>query len=132
MAEQHYDVAVVGCGIMGSAIARRVRRSGLRTIAWDRFIERARAVGEGVEAAPELQTATGSADVVVTMLADAAATLSVMDAHHGFDAMKSGSAWVQMATIGLKGITQARLVASQRSDIVFVDAPVSGTKQPAE
>ena len=57
MAEQQYDVAVLGCGIMGSAIARRARRSGLRTVAWDRLIERARAVGEGVEATPNLQAA---------------------------------------------------------------------------
>lgn len=117
---------------MGSAIARRARVMGFRTIAWDRNFQRARDVGEGVEAVEHLEGAIKPADVVVTMLADAGAVLSVMDEHHGLDAMKPGAAWVQMATIGLRGIMKAMQIAMQRSDVVFVDAPVSGTKGPAE
>jgi len=105
---------------------------GLQTIAWDRNFQRAREVGEGVEPVEHLEGAIQRADVVVTMLADAGAVLSVMDEHHGLDAMKPGAAWVQMATIRLRGTTKAMQIAMQRSDVIFVDAPVSGTKGPAE
>jgi len=132
MAQQQIVVSVLGCGIMGSAIARRSQHMGLHTIAWDRNFERARKVGEGVEPVEHLLGAVNKADVVVTMLADAGAVLSVMDEHRGIDAMKEGAAWVQMATIGLRGIMKAEQIALQRSDVVFVDAPVSGTKGPAE
>ncbi len=132
MAQQQFVVSVLGCGIMGSAIARRARLMGFRTIVWDRNFERARDVGEGAEAVEHLEGAVNNADVVVTMLADASAVLSVMDEHRGLDAMKVGAAWVQMSTIGLRGIMKAQEVALQRSEVVFVDAPVSGTKGPAE
>jgi 3-hydroxyisobutyrate dehydrogenase len=132
MAQQEFDVAILGCGIMGSAIARRAQSQGLRTIAWDRTFERAREVGEGVEAAQHLGTAVSHAQVVVTMLADARAVLDVMDEQHGLDQMREGATWVQMATIGLQGISQAMQLASQRPEINFVDAPVSGTREPAE
>lgn len=99
---------------------------------WDHTQERARGVGEGVEAMERLQDAAGGADVVVTMVADAAAVLSVMDEQGGLSAMKPGSTWVQMATIGLDGITRAKQLAARCDDVIFVDAPVSGTKGPAE
>lgn len=118
---------------MGSAIARRAQINGLRTIAWDRTFTKAQAVGEGVQATKHLHDATGDARVVVTMLADAHGVLAVMDQQRGLDAMKPGATWVQMATIGLKGIMQCHQLAIQRaSKIVFVDAPVSGSREPAE
>src|SRR5438270_5256387 len=132
MIEQEFDVAILGCGIMGSAIARTSHRKGLRTTVWDRSFERAQAVGEGVAPTEQVETAASNAQIVVTMLADASAVLDVMDNQHALDAIKPGCVWVQMATIGLNGIQRAQEVAQRRPDIVFVDAPVSGTKGPAE
>jgi len=132
MVEQEFDVAMLGCGIMGSAMARTAQRKGLRVIAWDRSLESARSVGEGVTAVGDLQTAASKAHVVVTMLPDADAVLEVMDQQHGLDAVKPGCAWVQMATIGLNGIQRAQQLANRRPGVLFVDAPVSGSKGPAQ
>jgi 3-hydroxyisobutyrate dehydrogenase len=130
--KERFTVTILGCGIMGTGIAHSANRAGIRTRAWDRTYERAKAVGEGVEAVEQLDAAVNDADIIVTMLSNAEAVLSVMDTQHGLASMKPGALWVQMSTIGLDGVERAQRLASSRTDIVFIDAPVSGTKAPAE
>jgi 3-hydroxyisobutyrate dehydrogenase len=48
-------------------------------------------------------------------------------------AMPPGSVWAQMGTIGVAATEEfASAVADRRPDVLFVDAPVSGTRAPAE
>jgi 3-hydroxyisobutyrate dehydrogenase len=48
-------------------------------------------------------------------------------------ALAPGAIWVQMSTIGVAGIERvSTLVDQERPDIVLLDAPVSGSKDPAE
>jgi len=48
-------------------------------------------------------------------------------------ALAPGAVWVQMSTIGVAGIGRvAALVNAERPDVTLVDAPVSGSKDPAE
>jgi 3-hydroxyisobutyrate dehydrogenase len=47
-------------------------------------------------------------------------------------AMKAGASWVQMATIGVEGTERALRLAQTRPEVVFIDAPVSGSRGPAE
>jgi 3-hydroxyisobutyrate dehydrogenase len=67
------------------------------------------------------------------MLPDAAAVTSVAIGQGMLAALSQGTIWAQMGTIGVRA-TQwlAASVADQRSDVLFVDAPVSGSRQPAE
>lgn len=129
---EDFTVTILGCGIMGTGIAHSANRAGIKTRVWDRTYARAKAVGEGIEAVEKLDAAVGGADIVVTMLANADAVMSVMGEQGGLASMKSGAVWVQMATIGLDGIERAHHLAESRSDVVLIDAPVSGTKAPAE
>ncbi len=125
-------VAVLGLGIMGSAFARNAARAGLLVTGWDRSAERAAALaGAGVRAASTTVEAVREADAVVTMVADADAVFSVMEPSV-LGAMKPGSAWLQMATIGVEGTERAIRLAATRPDVAFVDAPVSGSKYVAE
>ncbi len=49
------------------------------------------------------------------------------------DDFAQGCVWAQMGTIGVdQTITTRDRLAAQRPDVVFVDAPVSGSKGPAE
>jgi 3-hydroxyisobutyrate dehydrogenase len=126
-------VAVLGVGIMGSAFARRAVAAGLRTIAWDRHRNQVEPLlSSGVQPAESIAEAVGDADVVVTMVPDADAVLSVMKGLGAFAAMKSSATWVQMATIGVEGMEQALHLAAARPEVGFVDAPVTGSKGPAE
>jgi 3-hydroxyisobutyrate dehydrogenase len=70
---------------------------------------------------------------VITMLPDIAAVRSVMFDEHVLEAMAPGALWAQMGTIGVQAtIDLAAAVKESRPDVIFVDAPVSGSKVPAE
>jgi 3-hydroxyisobutyrate dehydrogenase len=126
-------IAVLGLGAMGAAFARNAGRAGLRVTVWNRGAERRAAfAGEHVQFAATAVEAVRDADAVVTMLFDADAVLSVMRDHAAFKAMKPGSTWLQMSTIGVEGTERALRVAATRPEIAFVDAPVTGSKSVAE
>jgi len=73
------------------------------------------------------------AEVVVTILSGAAATRSAALDAGMLAAMAPGAVWAQIGTIGVAATEElAGVVAAQRPDVMFVDAPVSGTRGPAE
>ncbi len=124
-------VAVLGAGgTMGRPMARNIARAGLEVRAWNRSPEKARPLAdEGVHIAGDPRTAVEGADVVMTMLADADAVLDVMGG--AIDAMRDGAVWLQTSTIGEAGIEACADLASGHG-VELVDAPVLGTKAPAE
>jgi len=127
-------VAVLGLGTIGAGMARSLLRAGLPVDAWNRTPERAAALAEaGAVAHADPADAAAHAAVVITILSDAGATRSVALEAGMLAAMPPGAVWAQMGTIGV-GATEklAGVVAAQRPDVMFVDAPVSGTRAPAE
>lgn len=127
-------VAVLGAGgTMGFGMARNIARAGMRLRAWDRSREKAEPLSEnGARVVDTPAQAAEDASVVVTMLPDADAVLAVMEGPDGFLAGVHGSViWAQMSTIGVQGTERCAELAQQHG-VTFVDAPVLGTKQPAE
>jgi 3-hydroxyisobutyrate dehydrogenase len=126
-------VAVLGVGIMGSAMARNLIAAGRRTAVWDRSGSATAALADaGALAAASPEEAVRDARVVITMLPTGDVVNSVV-----FDrvaeAFAGGAAWAQMGTIGVSATTQiAERLGRVRPDVLFVDAPVSGSKGPAE
>jgi 3-hydroxyisobutyrate dehydrogenase len=87
----------------------------------------------GVEVAPSVAEVAADADVVITMVTNAEAVRSIATEQGLIEALRPGSVWAQMSTIGAEATEQmSGLVANQRPDAFFVDAPVSGSKVPAE
>jgi 3-hydroxyisobutyrate dehydrogenase len=127
-------VAVLGVGIMGSAMARNLVAAGLRTTVWDRSPSaRAALAAEGALAAESPGEAVQDARVVITMLPTADVVSSVIFDGGVVDAFARGAVWAQMGTIGVTATTQiAGRLGQLRPDVMFVDAPVSGSKGPAE
>jgi 3-hydroxyisobutyrate dehydrogenase len=83
--------------------------------------------------APSAQKAVQDADVVITMLPTADAVESVIFGGDVADAFGDGCVWAQMGTIGIEATRRIRdRLAAQRPSVIFVDAPVSGSKGPAE
>jgi 3-hydroxyisobutyrate dehydrogenase len=126
-------VTVLGTGIMGSAMARGLARAAIDTTVWDRTAAATGPLaGAGVRVAGSAAEAVAGATVVVTMLPDGDAVSSVMFDGTA-DALAEGAAWAQMGTIG---VAATQLLADRmtrvRPDVLFVDAPVSGSKGPAE
>jgi 3-hydroxyisobutyrate dehydrogenase len=124
-------VAVLGAGgTMGLPMARNIARAGLEVRAWNRSPEKAQPLADdGAHIAGDARAAVEGADVVMTMLADADAVLDVMGG--AIDGMRDGTTWLQTSTIGEAGIEACADLASGHG-IELVDAPVLGTKAPAE
>jgi 3-hydroxyisobutyrate dehydrogenase len=128
------QVAVLGTGIMGSAMARNLLEAGLAVTVWDRSpAATAGLARDGARAAGSPADAVRDASVAITTLPTAAVVESVMFGDHVAEAFAPGAVWAQMGTIGVEATEQtgARL-AEIRPDLLFVDAPVSGSRGPAE
>ncbi|MFD7655770.1 NAD(P)-dependent oxidoreductase [Actinosynnema sp. NPDC059797] len=123
-------VALLGTGLMGAGMARSLLRAGLDVVVWNRNADKARPLAEaGARVAEDPAAAVERADVVLTMLFDADATAEVMAA--ALPSLREGATWVQCATVGLDGGERLARLAD-RHGVGFVDAPVLGTRQPAE
>ncbi|WP_182909237.1 NAD(P)-dependent oxidoreductase [Microbispora sp. H13382] len=123
-------VALLGTGIMGAAMARNLAKAGLEVRVWNRTEEKALPLrSDGAFVASDPAEAVSGADVVITMLTDGDAVGEAMAA--AAPGLRAGQVWAQMSTVGVAAIE--RLDAFARSHgLVFVDAPVQGTRQPAE
>jgi 3-hydroxyisobutyrate dehydrogenase len=126
--------AFLGLGTMGRGMARSALRGGIPTIVWNREPKATRDLAElGAEVAESAADAARRAEIVVTMVTDADAVISIARDQGALAALAPGSIWVQMSTIGVAGIERvAALVAAERPDVILLDAPVSGSKVPAE
>ena len=123
-------VAVLGTGTMGAAMTRSLLRSGFPVTVWNRSPERAKPLVEaGARMASDPADAVHDADIVLTMLFDADAVLSV--AAEFLPAARVGTIWMQSGTIGADGIAAVAAAAASKR-IPVIDAPVLGTKDPAE
>ena len=132
-------VAVLGAGgTMGFAMARNIARAGIPVRAWNRTRAKAEplaADGAYIAATPA-DAATG-AGIVLTMLTDADTVITVMECAEGALPVMADSdqpnqpIWLQMSTIGEEATEWCTGLAG-RYGVGFVDAPVVGTRQPAE
>jgi len=123
-------VSVLGTGIMGAAMARNLARAGHTVRAWNRTRAKAEPLAaDGAYVADSPAEAVQGADVVLTILYDGPAALDVM--REAAPALRSGAAWVQSTTAGIEAIVDLAAFASEHG-LVFYDAPVLGTRQPAE
>jgi 3-hydroxyisobutyrate dehydrogenase len=127
-------VAVLGIGIMGSAMARNLIAAGHPTTVWDRSPSAtARLSADGARVAASPADAVRSGRVVITMLPTAEVVNSVIFAGDVAKAFTEGAVWAQMGTIGVTATSEMTDRLGQlRPDVRFVDAPVSGSKGPAE
>lgn len=119
---------------MGLPMTRNLARIGFIVRAWNRSPEKAGSLADdGVELCSTHAEAVQGATVILTMLSDADAVLDVVDGEDGaLTAVDAPNAvWLQMSTIGIEG-TQRCAELAERHGVLFVDAPVLGTKQPAE
>jgi 3-hydroxyisobutyrate dehydrogenase len=127
-------VSVLGTGIMGSAMARNLLAAGLRTTVWDRSASATAPLsGAGARVAASAEDAVRDARVVITMLPTAEVVNAVMLDEGVVPAFADGAVWAQMGTIGVAATAQiAERLGRVRPGVMFVDAPVSGSKGPAE
>ena len=123
-------IAFLGMGIMGSRMARNLRRAGFDVVVWNRTRARAEEVGEPVADSP--RAAAENATVVITMVVDAPEVEAVLFGDDGAAAsLVEGALAIDMSTIAPSAVHEiaGRLA---ESGVGFVDAPVTGSKPRAE
>ncbi|MEU5413150.1 NAD(P)-dependent oxidoreductase [Streptomyces clavifer] len=124
------SVAVLGTGIMGSGMARSLLRAELPVRAWNRTRSKAAPLAtDGATVADTPEEAVRGADIVLTTLNDGPAVAETLTA--ATPGLRPGQVWLQSSTVGLDATTG---LAHRAADLglVYLDAPVSGTRQPAE
>ena len=128
---ENTTVALLGTGIMGAAMARNLLGAGMEVRAWNRSTEKAEPLADdGATVVEDATEAARGADFLLTMLADADAIEEVVG-DGVLQALAECAVWLQMSTEGERGhATLAHLAAE--NGVAFVDAPVLGTKAPAE
>ncbi|MEU1402143.1 NAD(P)-dependent oxidoreductase [Streptomyces sp. NPDC005728] len=123
-------VSVLGTGIMGAAMARNLARAGLGVRAWNRTREKAEPLtADGIRVTDTPAEAVEGADVVLTMLYDGNTVLDVV--REAAPALRPGVVWAQCTTAGTELVADLADFAREHG-LVFYDAPVLGTRQPAE
>lgn len=123
-------VAVLGTGIMGAPIALNLARKGFAVRAWNRTGGRAEALSrDGIAVFDAPAKAVTGARIVITMLKDGDSVRQTMEA--ASPNLVKGVIWLQLSTVGVEAIDALAMFASGLG-AVFYDAPVQGTRQPAE
>ena len=124
-------VAVLGTGIMGAAMARNLLSDSMEVRAWNRSREKAEPLKEaGAEVLGSPADAARGADFLLTMLADADVVEEAI-AGGVLPALAEGGVWLQMSTVGEEASNRFAEIAKEHG-VPYVDAPVLGTRQPAE
>ena len=120
MAGTHEPVAVLGIGAMGHGMAVSALRAGIPVIVWNRTMEATRDRAElGAQVAETAAAAAQRAAIVVTMVTDADAVISIARDQGMLAALARGAIWAQMSTIGVAGIDRvAAMVSGERPDVV--------------
>ena len=128
---ENAKVALLGTGIMGAAMARNLMGAGTEVRAWNRSKAKAELLaGDGATVFEDPAEAASGADFLLTMLPDAEVIEDVVG-KGVLPPLAAGAVWLQMSTVGEGGNERLARLAAENG-VAYVDAPVLGTKAPAE
>jgi 3-hydroxyisobutyrate dehydrogenase len=131
-ATPHTRVALIGLGIMGGGMARRLIGAGFRVSVYNRTTNKADAlVADGAYLAGSPREAASRAEVVVSMLADDTASRGVwLGAHGALAGTARGTVLIECSTLSPGWIGELAAAAS-RQGCELLDAPVTGSRTHA-
>lgn len=125
-------VAMLGLGLMGSGMARRLLGAGFDLSVWNRSPDKARPLGqEGARIAASPADAAGGAAIVISMVADDSVSRAVWTGTDGaLAAMDAGAIAIESSTLTGPWVTELADAAKDRG-IRFLEAPVTGSRDQA-
>jgi 3-hydroxyisobutyrate dehydrogenase-like beta-hydroxyacid dehydrogenase len=126
------QIGFVGLGAMGSAMAGRLLAAGHEVHVWNRTAQRSEALrAQGATVAATPAEAASRSQVVVTMVADDAALMSVTFGEQGIAAgLAGGAVHVGMSTVGVDAARDAA-ARHQAEGQRYVSVPVFGRPDAA-
>ena len=126
-------VGVAGLGIMGSAMAKNLARSGVETTVFNRTRESAEALQPfGINIAESPRALAEACDLIIVIVTNPEAVWALINGPQGILATNgSGKILVQSSTLNL-ATTSALADVAQAAGYKFLDAPVTGSKAQVE
>jgi 3-hydroxyisobutyrate dehydrogenase/glyoxylate/succinic semialdehyde reductase len=127
------NVGFIGLGIMGSRMAGNLLKNNYKLYIHNRTEEKAESLIQNGSVFCKTAAELGSScDVVFTMLSEPEIVKKIVFGDTGLlSSMKPGSLWIDSTTVN-PGFTQMESEEAKKNKIRFIDAPVAGTKMPAE
>ena len=127
------NVALLGLGTMGAGMASNLLKAGFSLSVYNRTAAKAQAlVGAGAHFASTPAAAAIGASVIISMLADDAASREVWLGEEGaLEAAEKSAVLIESSTVSPAWIAELAAVAAQRGSD-FLDAPVTGSRMQAE
>lgn len=127
------SVGFLGIGIMGSPMAQNLIKAGCDVTVWNRTKSKCDPlISLGAKYKPSPEEVAASCDVTIAMLADPDSAADVAFGKHGAaNGMAPGKGYVDVSTVD--GAT-SKLISEhiKATGASFLEAPVSGSKKPAE
>ena len=123
----------IGLGIMGSAMAKNLLKAGFKVTVWNRSAAKCAELAElGAGIAPSPREVTASCRLTFAMLADPAAAEAVCFGPDGvLEGISAGKGYVDMSTVDTATAQRISAAITAKGGR-FLEAPVSGSKKPAE
>jgi 2-hydroxy-3-oxopropionate reductase len=119
-------VAVLGTGLMGAPMAARLLGAGHPVVVWNRTAAKAQPlVEQGARQAATPAEAAAQAELLITMLSDAAAVADALFATGAAAALRPGSTVVDMSSIP-PAVAREHAQKLAALGVDCLDAPVSG------
>ena len=130
--QQSLRIAVLGIGMMGYPMARRLCQAGHRVSVWNRDRSKAeRLAADGARVADSPADAVAGADFVITLLTDGAVVADVLFEQGAAAAMAPGALLIDMSSI-MPSQAREHACRLQAMGLHHLDAPVSGGTVGAE
>lgn len=123
----------IGLGIMGTAMASNLVKAGLDVMVWNRNLEKcAELVAMGAKQGESPKHLAQMCDITFTIVSDPDAALTICEGPDGIlEGIGEGRSYIDMSTVDNK-TSQKIANAISSAGGRFLEAPVSGTKKPAE
>ncbi|EPS61027.1 succinic semialdehyde reductase isofom1, partial [Genlisea aurea] len=127
------EIGFLGLGIMGRAMSMNLLRHGFKLTVWNRSISRCdELVEHGASVGKSPAAVIKKCKYTIAMLSDPAAALSVVFSKDGvLDQMGSGKGYIDMSTVDSETSSKINEAIKSKGG-EFLEAPVSGSKKPAE
>jgi 3-hydroxyisobutyrate dehydrogenase/glyoxylate/succinic semialdehyde reductase len=127
------QIGFIGLGIMGSRMAANLLKAEHELKIYNRTIEKAEfLIKDGAQWCDTPAQLAQKVDILFTMLAHPEAINQVAFEDNGFmGSLKPNAIWVECSTVN-PSFSRAMAAEAQRRQIRYVDAPVLGSKKPAQ
>ena len=126
------NISFIGIGLMGMPMAKNILTKGYKLTVFNRTISKAERLSkDGATIVKSIKDAVKNSDLIITMLSDDEAVLSVIKNKQFLENVKSGSILIDMSST--KPATAKKIAdLLKQKKIDFLDAPVSGGTIGAE